>query len=292
MNKTYIIDEARPKRLFLMWYLLYLQEYAGNSEYFSKDYFEFDYWAIEKFFYCDKVDEYLFDFLQYEIVEEILFNQYKEVEKEDGKKEINKKEIEDTTYQIIRFEPKKIKKGYVWVKQYSDFRYSNRIAHIGIKINKNKAKQYINDYIELWKNNDLFLPDENILKKENQIEIVVKKIFEIEKKHSYKNMLVNIEHEKQNEIDFVATILLLESINDIEVNDFIQKRDYLKTSDNDYISLQNLFFRITLKDKFFQDFTESKNKIHFDFEEICKQNKKRKIIYYDQPYKLTKFYTK
>jgi len=284
MKKTFEIKEVNPRMLFLAWLLCYLDEHGETSEYFEKDHFKFDYLSICKFLniYND-VDKYLFDFLQYEVIEEILFKKFEEIRKADLK--IPEKKIENEIYQITNFKPKKIKKGYIWVKHYFQFKNSNRISHIGIKINKEKAKQYINEYIELWKNNDLFLPYENILKKENQIKIVVKKIFEIEKIHSYKNMLINMKYDIQENVDFVATIIFLKSIGDIEIKDFIQKYD--DPIEEHGSSMQNLFFRITLKDKFFQDFTESKDKIHFDFEEICKQHKKRKIIYYDQPYKLT-----
>ena len=275
MKNDFNIQEAHPNKLFLIWLFLHSYKNTLGTNHFGDDFFYFMYDEIDKIIYDLKVNNIIHEIFEDGIIEEIQYIRYKKKEERS-----HDEELEDKTYSYS-LKPKK-KKGIISIKDYSHFKGSY-ICYLGIKIDPSKAQSYIEEYLLKWKNNDLYFQDENMLKKENQISNVVKKIYEIEKRYSYKNMLVNSPEKEEFGIDFVATVLFLESIGSIEVNGFIQKEINASYLNNVY---KNLFFRITLKDKFFQDFTESKNKIHFDFEEICKQNKKRKIIYYDQPYKL------
>ncbi|QQS58914.1 hypothetical protein IPN35_04965 [Candidatus Peregrinibacteria bacterium] len=116
------------------------------------------------------------------------------------------------------------------------------------------------------------------------MEIVVKDIFSIIKDHSHTNFLIHEPKEEKikNEIDFVATVLYLESIGDIEITGFFSKDVYFASRDK-----EEIHFRISLTEKFFEDFTYSKKTgfVHFDFRELTTKEKHKKI-FFDPPFRL------
>ncbi len=201
---------------------------------------------------------------------------------EDDDEEVSEKEV----YFIAPEKPKDLPQN---VKFYEDNPSLNTDLCY-IELDQKKAEAYISEYLEKWENNDLYFPWSNILRREEQVKKVARNIFEITKRHSHKNFLLPepFNFIEPYDTDFVATILFLESAGDVSISGsrgvpygIPSSREMIKKG------VPHFVFRISLTEKFFEDFTynEKTGKVSFDFRELTSPTKKQKI-FFDPPFRL------
>lgn len=121
-------------------------------------------------------------------------------------------------------------------KGEEDFLWNFHVA-----VNEKKCREYIRNYIAYWKENKFKHERRNILQSRKQVGKIVYKIMLLLTDYPSVNLLVKYVPSAYEEMDFLATLLFLESINDIEVTEFT------------FID-ENIAFRINIKDKFHKDF--------------------------------------
>lgn len=270
----WVSDIANPGKLFLTWFFLFYYQKQEWDESYSGKYVYLDE-AVRLCMEDYKTRNYLSELYKDGIIKSLYLNQYY-----DDKPKGN-------IFFITAKKPKTLPKDVTYQKEIpeigsGDFRYYD----ISAEIDENRSKQFINEYLEKWANNSLYFLENNILRKEKQIERVVRDIFEIIKDHSHYNFLVHEANKKEvrNEVDFVATILFLQKIGDIQCTGFFSQEIF-----NDYYSLTKkaLHFRLSLTDKFFEDFSYSKKtgQVHFNFHDLTSGSRKSKI-YFDTPFRL------
>lgn len=277
MNKSFSIEIANPEKLFLLWSLLHPREEDLFESEYGKQYIEIEPSALYKsILYSWTIDHALEELVQEGIIDNVYITSH------TFSKDVSKNEPEKTEVFLRTLnKPKKLEKGVVYVTTISTPYISEyRRVFLSILLNKEYAKQYIEEYLRHWSNNDLYFKEQNILKKELQIDLVVKKIFDIVRSHSHKNMLFPVG--AGTEIDTVATLLFLESIGDLTLMDWIYKSD---SSHGD--TLAKVCFRITLTDKFFRDFIQGKDKVLFDFHELVSTQDLQKKILFIPPFHLS-----
>lgn len=275
---SFDITIATPEKLFMVWYLLFYYQKAAWDEDFSGKFIYIDE-GIRRCIDDYKITEYLSELYKIGIIKSFMVSQYKEVK--------DSEEDQTTIFIIASKKPKTLLKDTSFQKELpkvgsGDFRYYD----ISAEIEEVNARQYITEYLEKWTDNNLYFLEHNILRREKQIERVVQDIFRIIKEHSHNNLLLHEAEKKEtrDEIDFVATILFLQRIGDIQITGFFAQQIF-----EDYYSFSKkaLHFRISLTDKFFEDFSYSKKigQVHFDFHNLTSGNRKNKI-YFDVPFRL------
>jgi len=134
-----------------------------------------------------------------------------------------------------------------------------------MKISKKKTESYIKEYLAHWKNDNLTLTNRNFLQAKRQLKEVVSSIHFLLKDYPPTNLLVAYKKYRYEEIDFVATILFLEQVNDIEIVEL-------------WFTGKEMAFRVNILSKFFDDFPDD-GFLPFsdtDFENVLNQNKRVK----------------
>lgn len=135
------------------------------------------------------------------------------------------------------------------------------IAVFSIKMDLEKAQNFLNEYLFQWLNDELYLRNENLLKSEKQVATVVSKIFDLLKKHPSKNLILQ-EEEYWKDLDFIAVLF------------FLEKKKYISILNIDATSIHSNCVwkvRVNVENKFYQDFQITFGTPIFGFENI-KQN--------------------
>ncbi|QQS59371.1 hypothetical protein IPN35_00570 [Candidatus Peregrinibacteria bacterium] len=268
------IELAEPEKLFLVYYSLFYHKRKEWNENLKGKYIYFD-GIVRGCIASDEIKKYLEELYEEEILTSFYVWDYK----------IEKKEDVDKLFFIGKKKPKGLLEDIGFLKIFPDIGGYGDFKHYDLyaEINEEKAEQYISEYLEKWKKNDLYFTEFNILRKEKQIEMVVQDIFSIIKNHSHTNFLIHSTRMSiGDEMDFVATVLFLQSVGDIHISGFFSKGTRYYSSEK-----ETIHFRITLTEKFFEDFTYSQKSglVHFDFKELTTKEKYEKI-FFDAPYRI------
>lgn len=277
---SFNIELSEAQKLFLVWFFLFYHQKEDWEKDFDGKYVPLGSGASDGIG-SYKIKDYLRFLYQEKIITSCYIWQYKESTEETDKAP---HETIDTLFLIAPKKTKNLDKEILFEKEipeigsYGDFRYYDLYA----EIHEKKAKQYISEYLNKWENNELYLLQYNILRKEEQLKQTLLDIFLIIEKHSHKNFLIHeTEGKSQNEIDFIASILFLEKIGSIFINGFLAKQ-------NNSYGEATIHFRISLTEKFFEDFSYNKEKkeVIFNFTELQTPNKNQKKIFFDMPFRL------
>lgn len=147
-----------------------------------------------------------------------------------------------------------------------------------MKLNFIKLQEYIDIYLEKWKNDQLYLPYKNFFKAEKQLGIVVEYVYLLLKDYPSTNLILDKKNCWDGELEFVANILFLESINDIEIINLVPGN-------------KGHGFRLNIKNKFYKDFKQVGEALscEFNFPSLSKSNDKNKVskIHFKAPKSLT-----
>ncbi|MDD3066321.1 MAG: hypothetical protein PHO48_00605 [Candidatus Gracilibacteria bacterium] len=264
---------ANPNKLLLAWYLLQIaKEKSEKKSKFGKDFIRdcFPNLTTYEIFKLSDLEMFLRGFIRDGLISEMYEERFIHDEKKD---ETVSKGVEHITLDKVSdlFDFSSIVGSDIFSIEY-DF-----------KINHKKVLSFIKDYLEKWKNDKLFLPDMNFPKAEKQLEKVAKHIHYLLWNYSVEMLLVD-EPYSSEKIDFIAGMLFLESIGDIEILKLdVKKKDKL-------FGGQEMALRVNVKDKFFQDFKDDQIRLNFDFEKLKKGEKEEildKITFH--PPKLLRF---
>jgi len=220
---------AKPNKLLLAWYLLKLpkKKIKYGKNFISINFMDL---VLHKMITLFDLEILLGEFLKEGSVLEIYEEKTKTRDNEDTKKElkhITTKNVEDMLDIDI-------------VAKSHNVLY----LHYDLRVDDNKLIDFINDYLENWQNNNLFLPEENFLKSENQLKIVIKHILTLLEKYPPKNLFVEKLDEWSDKIDFTAVMLFLEKIGGLRVLELSNLK-------------QKTAFRVKARKEFFQDLKEN-----------------------------------
>jgi len=267
---------ANPNKLLLAWYLLQLpkiKEKSIDKSKFGKDFIResFSKLTSHKIITLSELESLLRGFIE----DDLILDMYEErMEYNEEKDSTTSKGIEHITpSEVGFFDPDAVVISNTLFINYD------------LKINEKKLVSFANGYLEKWKNDELFLPDTNLLKTEKQIKTVVKHIYYLLDEYPKKMLLVDWLKPVSEKIDFVATMLFLEGLKDIAILKFEIKSLLFGEKKG--------AFRVNVKDKFFQDFKgEWWSSLDFDFEKLKngkdeKEEKVEKITFH--PPKLLKY---
>ena len=181
---------------------------------------------------------------------------------------------DEDPYCIVHKESETIKT--IYKKRISSRDLSSKF--VVVKINEEKAVQYIKEYLTKWERDELYLPFDSILRREKQTEKVVQDIFKLIESVPCKNFLFSCPLDKDDfQIDHVAVILFLNKMHFLKIKENVLVHDFEK---------KEFMFRLELRDKFFDNFFYSKNtqKLYFDFDELVNARGRKKKLFYREPF--------
>gem|GEM_PF-6196678 len=275
MKKTYDIEIADTTKILAAWYLLQFKDENGWRG--------FD---LNELVWVDSEGEWL-RILQelYEegVIEGVQISKYVSDTEENANNEKAKKEM----FYVSSKKPKNLPDGFRHVKKVPDKIINGewKLYYCEVRTADKVLQDYIDEYIQLWLEEELHLAEENMLKCERQIERVIGRIFSITHDHSYKHFLVgdsDITYYDSRGLDFTATLLFLEKKGIVTIEGFDIQKSHREHSDG-----KDVFFRISLTDRFFQFFSKNKGgKPSFSFDLLKQSHKSQKIIQCDLPYRL------
>lgn len=271
-------NAAKPTKLFIAWYLLILHQNEDWVKTLGRKYIKLG-GGVRHCMEDNQVMEGLFELYTDGFITSLIVRTPIPVK---GSNTL------DSEYNIVA--PKKP------TNLPEDFSYSElmpslgrggyKLFHVWAEIDEKKMAEFIDDYLARWANNDLYFFEHNILRREKQIERLVEDIFVITREHSSKNFLLieDSQRSARNEADFTATALFLERIGDIKLIGFLFRGEFDDYRPPEKKALQ---FRISLTEKFFEDFSYSQRtgRVYFDFRDLTSGNRKNKI-FFDAPYRL------
>ncbi len=268
MKNSFKIEVADPRKIFLVWWMH--KEFGDEEISFQHDdirnVFEADYHL------CGVLEELRLEGLFSEI----------EIEKWIWGEEGDDPE-EKHIYLVSNKKPKSRKKNVQYNDSMPDIPYSRDGSRLWctLKIPQKNIVSYIEQYLSKWRNDELYFEDGNILKCKNQIAEVVEEIFRITGEFSYKNMLISASNvERHRILDFVSVILFLESVDALEVV------GYTFQYNGQDVGQARVHFRVTLADRFFQNFIETSKGVDFSFERLVTPQKSTKQILFEPPFRL------
>jgi hypothetical protein len=151
--------------------------------------------------------------------------------------------------------------------EFDENRNSTVFWSYDIKLDKDKTVKFIEQYINKWSRDELFLPETNVLKASNQVQVVSTKIYGSLSDYPDQNLLFGMG--SKEEIDYLATLLFLEELEIIEIT-----RLELTPKGSEKIS-----FRLNIKKKFYEVFKyDWEMGTSFNFEELVERKKQEEEL--------------
>ena len=265
--------------------VLYLSKYIllnNNFESFSVNGFNqnLNQLYYNKKYFCNALDY----FIKNDFVENIVFKVEKIVDDKTIKIVIDKnsKNFELPFWKMI----------LKTQKYFNDYLNENIYYYPSItfnKINKNKLIDFINEYLNLWLDNNLKLKNKMFYKKEKQLELVVWYIKELLSEYSSKDLLINLEKLYNStyvicaiwmwkiedyQVDVLITLIYLETKEVIKIKEFRLWNSFediyiIIDVDEEKIKLNNFEINENSKDTIIKDFLEKINKLKILEKEKC-----------------------
>lgn len=271
----YEISLASPEKIFFLWLLLNEASDTSLTEKLDDKYIVLDLKGMLYGIITPSEVKFIIDeLINYKIIQECYtFHKYN--------KKKTSSTIGETIYCTALNKPKNMLKNAIHKKttMYPDTKESEQLF-FAFLINEEKLQRYLDEYMECWSNNDLYFEEQNILKKELQVETVIKDIFAIIDKHSHKNFLLSMG--QYYEVDRITTLLFLVKIGDIQINSWVYEHAEYTLG----YTIGSVTFRITLLEKFFEDFRQDKGKVIFNFYDLQSKSEYEKKISFSPPYSL------
>lgn len=273
MKKHYDIKVADTTKILAAWYLLQME---AEKEWRDCNLNELSYVNHEKEWL--RALKELYD---ERIITEVHISKCICDEKEEDK--IAK---EEKLY-VSQQKPNKLPSGFRHTKDMpEEMPYGRNYSYdCELKATDGALQDYMDCYIQQWLEEELYFTERNMLKCERQIKRVVGAIFSIIGEHSYKHFLIgdsDITYHKAMGLDFTATLLFLEKKGIVKIEGYDTQKSHREHADG-----HDLFFRISLTDRFFQFFSKDKDgNPTFSFDLLKKSDKNQKAIQCDLPYRL------
>lgn len=140
-----------------------------------------------------------------------------------------------------------------WINKLEDkYISSDDLIIYELVVDDKEIRQYLNDYIEEWKDWVLYTEGKNYLNFKSQIDSTVNLIYKKIKRYSHKALWINKSDYSliaDEEINILASLMYLEDIKTIKIRN-------IEALEQDYWSKYQLWFRIEILDKFFDYFEE------------------------------------
>ncbi len=243
MKKRYDIKVADTTKILFAWYLLQRKEELGfrdcDLNMLTHVNYENEWLRVLKAFYDEQ------------IITEIEISKSFEVVTGEGSTS------EENIY-VSRKKPERLPDGFSHSEKMpeempyaKDFSYDCNLKTANIAL-----QDYIDCYLQQWLEEELYFTESNMLKCERQIGRVTEAIFSIIWQYSYKHFLIgisDISYENSRGLDFTATLLFLEKKGIVTIEGYDALKSHRYNVDG-----YDLFFRISLTDRFFQFFSKDK----------------------------------